>query len=69
MSKIVELLKQIPIYPDGIKFNKNKQCLNFGSDIPLCESDDGFLSWISQEVKDEFLKVYETSQPHARRAR
>lgn len=69
MSKILELLKQIPIYPDGVKFNKNKQCVNFGSDTPICEDDDGFFSWISQEAKDEYMRKVEIGQPHVRRSR
>lgn len=67
MSKIVELLKQIPIYPESIKFNKNAQCINFGADVPICESDDGFLSWISQKAKDEYLRLSENCQPHTKR--
>ena len=65
MSKIMEVLKEIPIYPDGIKLGKN-QNLNFAPETPICE-ENGFFSWISQKAKDEFMKSYETYQPHSKR--
>lgn len=68
MSKILEVLKEMPIYPDGIKLSKNNQNLNFGSDTPICE-DKGVFSWISQKAKDEYLDSYKWRSPHSRRAR
>lgn len=67
MSRILEALKQMPVYPDGIKFGKSKKYINFGSDVPICESDDGLFSWISQKAKDEYLRLAESCQPHTNR--
>ncbi len=67
MSKILEALKQMPVYPDGVKLGRSKKYINFGSDVPICESDDGFYSWISQKAKDEYLRLAENSQPHTNR--
>lgn len=67
MSKIMEVLKEMPIYPDGIKLGKN-QNLNFAPETPICE-ENGFFSWISQKAKDEYLKDYKWRDSHTRRAR
>lgn len=67
MSKIMEVLKEMPIYPDGIKLGKN-QNLNFAPETPICE-ENGFFSWISQKAKDEYLNDYRWRDSHTRRAR
>ena len=69
MSKLIEFLQQIPVYPEGIKFNRNAQWISFSPETPICESDDGFLSWISQKAKDEYLAEYKWRNPHLRRTR
>lgn len=67
MSRILEALKKMPVYPDGVKLGKD-QNLNFAPETPICE-ENGFFSWISQEAKDEYLEEYKWRNPHSRRAR
>jgi hypothetical protein len=63
--KLIDVLKEIPVYPESIRLGK-RGCLNFASDTPICE-DEGLFSWISQEAKDDYLKRCMDGQPHTRR--
>lgn len=56
-SKVLTILKKIPVYPEAIKV-RPQDSYNFATTAPLYEDDDGRISYVSQEAKDEYLRTY-----------
>lgn len=54
-KKTLLLLQSIPVYP-AWKHIDIKTSLNLACDIPLCESDTGQISFISEKLKEEYLE-------------
>ena len=55
-SKVLTILKKIPVYPDSLKI-RQQDSDHFDSFAPLCE-ENGEVSYVSQEAKDEYLRSY-----------
>ena len=55
---LIDRIKMVPVYPDAINILKIT-CANLSPQAPLCE-DKGLISFISQELKDEYIKNYKS---------
>lgn len=56
-SKVLTILKKIPVYPESMKV-RQQDSDHFDSFAPLYEDDDGNVSYVSQEAKEEYLRTY-----------
>lgn len=58
-SKVLTILKKIPVYPESM-WVRPQDSYNFATNAPLYEDDNGRISYVSQEAKDEYLRNYPT---------
>lgn len=56
-SRVLTILKKIPVYPESI-WVRPQDSYNFATTAPLYEDDNGNISYVSQEAKDEYLRNY-----------
>lgn len=56
-SRVLTILKKIPVYPESM-WVRPQDSYNFATNAPLYEDDDGNVSYVSQEAKDEYLRTY-----------
>lgn len=54
---VIEMAEIIPVWPESMFVGKSKVVL--ASNAPLCE-DKGLISFISQELKDEYIRNYKS---------
>lgn len=56
-SRVLTILKKIPVYPESM-WVRPQDSYNFATTAPLYEDDNGRISYVSQEAKDEYLRNY-----------
>lgn len=56
-SKVHNWMRNIPVYPDSVWMRPKDSC-KLPSSALLCE-DEGRVSYISQEAKEEYLRDYQ----------
>lgn len=56
-SRILTILRKIPVYPEAI-WVRPQDSYNFSCNAPLYEDDNGNISYVSQEAKNEYLRNY-----------
>lgn len=54
---IYRILKSIPVYPAGLIIGAHDSAY-LAVNVPLCEGDDGAISFISLEAKKSYLAKY-----------
>lgn len=52
---VIEMAEIIPVWPKSMFVGKSKVVL--ASNAPLCEDDDGRVSFVSKEAKAKYVKM------------